>query len=146
MSLADGIWLTVSLVPWYLGAIIYSLTSGLREGAPIWFPAFGVVAILSGASSLWLAAKNKSPKAFWILLPIAASFVFVFVSGLFRGKLPHPGSVQTVATGIEVVLLFAMVWMLWPKWRMGAAFAVYSSTLWLFAVFMSSMAFTDTWL
>ncbi len=143
MSLSDGVWLAISLVPWYIGGVGYLLSEGI--GQPGMF-AYAVVSVLSLGASVWLGVKNRQRRFGWVFLPLGLCFVFVFIAGLFRGQVRDPGLIHAVASAVEVAALAFMVWRLRPYWFTAGAFAVFSASLWLFALFVSSMSFTDTWL
>jgi hypothetical protein len=146
MSLGNGVWLVLALVPWYVSAVAYSLYAPFQEHAPRLMSLFGLISIASAISGLVLAIKNRTPNLLWLFLPLGACFLFVFVSGFLRGRLPAPGMIQVSCTVAEAVLLGVFVWRMRPNWFTGVTLAVFCSTIWVTALFMSSMSFTDTWL
>jgi hypothetical protein len=151
MDFANAFALTGWFVVWYLGGIAYSFANAfllLKDGifAGVSWALYGFAAVASLPSAFMLARKGMRSRLAAVVLPLAATFGFVFAASLLAGNghwnvpaMEPEGihRVDTIAGAVEIVALAVLAWLMRPQWAAAAALALFCATVWL-----SAMSFT----
>lgn len=134
------IWLSCALPSWFVGAAMRPFSGGVLTLVP----AIGLLALLIGAA---MGVIRRKPRLLLFLWPVAFSQLFVAAAGLFRGQLVH--GVDLVVGAFMVAQLLAAGYLIWRLngARIEAAIlSVFVACYGLFAGFIATMSFSDSWL
>jgi hypothetical protein len=137
--MGNALWLFFALPDWYFTTILMPFSAGPVTA----IPASGIIALAAG---LAFAIAGREPSILWGLVSVAASHLLVSVAGLFRGQLEDSGLVFLGFLFAQLVGLVYMVFVSHESRRAGLCIAWFCGTYALFAAFIASMSFADSWL
>ena len=139
--MGNAIWLFTALPKWFLSAVL----SPFSAGALTLIPAVGTVCLAIGIA---LAVRLRA-KSLWVfVLPALISQAFVAVAGFFRGALVASAAEPILVTFLVVQLVLSL-YLIYPHrktWLPATLLAAFSISYAWHALFIASMAFTDSWL
>ena len=139
--MGNAVWLSFALPNWYFSALLAPFSAGILTA----IPALGIVGLTIGA--VWGLMKRRRGLLMFLLLS-AASQVLVVVAGFMRGSL-RDGADQPILLAfllLQIVVAGFFVFRLKGARLPAAALAVFTVSYALFAAFVATMAFRDTWL
>lgn len=139
--MGNALWLTLALPAWFFSAIAQPFQGGtLTE-----IPALGVLCLAAG---LVRGLFQRRLDLLWFAAPVIGSELFDALAGFFRGHVAAPvANPATLAFLVAegAVALFLVVRLKGARWA-ASGLGLFATSYALFAAFVASMAFSDSWL
>ena len=134
-------WLSVSLLEWYFGAVF----STARDMGIIGImPKVGAIALLTGVI---FASTQRQRSLLLFIIPVVTAHVFVAAAGLFERSIPYPSHDGAITIPFLLVQLTICTYLVFRTGRLASLFlAIFALTYSWFAGFIGAMALTGDWL
>jgi hypothetical protein len=137
----NAFWLILALPEWYFATLLAPLSASYLSLVP----AVGVVSFVVG-TGIGIYRRNRG---LWLfLIPFVLCEALVAFAGFNRGEIREAVSTPILLSFLALVVAIS-VWMIWrfKNARLPAVLlSVFTVTYALFATFIASMAFSDSWL
>ncbi len=137
--MGSAVWLIIATPQWFFETI----TAPFSMSMLTLVPSIGIVCLVLAIA---LGAFRRQVFLLWFLAPFLFSEIFVAIAGLFRGDLHHPDWLLLAFLAAQLVLCGYIANVHAKRAIAAWLLVVFSMIYSLWASFIASMAFQDSWL
>ena len=139
--MGNALWLILALPEWFFPSVLMPFAAG-----PLTLiPALGTVCLAIG---IGLGVMKHKPALWLFLIPALFCEALVGIAGLFRGELRGSASEWALVAFLifQLALCGYLVWRVRGARTAAVPLALFSLTYAMYAAFIASMAFSDSWM